>query len=70
VEHYLAPSPAEGYFDRLYARGTRAQRAQLEERRAARARLAGMGDEERRDWLSAYFAAAGTCSGLNEVPTL
>ncbi|MGW0993589.1 hypothetical protein ACWD5V_09800 [Streptomyces sp. NPDC002523] len=70
VEHYLAPSPAEEHFDRLYARGTPAQRAEFEKRRAARARLAAMGDEERRDWLSAYFAAAGTCAGLNEVPTL
>ncbi|GGJ37113.1 hypothetical protein [Streptomyces brasiliensis] len=70
VEHYLAPSPGEAYFDELSARGTPAQRAELQKRRAARARLAAMGDEERRDWLSAYFAAAGTCAGLNEVPTL
>ncbi|MGV4981847.1 hypothetical protein ACVB8X_11520 [Streptomyces sp. NRAIS4] len=69
VEHYLAPSPLESAFDDHDARGTAAQKAQLRERRAARARLTGMGDEERRAWLSAFFAARGDCAGKG-LPSL
>ncbi|WP_330349774.1 hypothetical protein [Streptomyces sp. NBC_00582] len=69
VEHYLAPSPAEEYFDRLDARGDEERRAGLAERRAARERLASMGADARREWLSAYFAAAGDCDA-RKVPAL
>lgn len=69
VEHYLAPSPAEALFDDRDAKGTAERRDGLRKRRATRARLAAMDDEERRDWLSAYFAAAG-CDDLSKVPTL
>ncbi|WP_128376660.1 hypothetical protein [Streptomyces cavernae] len=69
VTHWLAPSPAEQHFDELMAKGSRADRAELEALRKARARLASMGDEERRAWLSAYFAAAGDCD-QEAVPTL
>jgi hypothetical protein len=61
VEHYLAPHPAEKYFDSLRAGAGEADRAALKARLRARARLASMGEEERRAWLSAYFAAAGRC---------
>ncbi|GAA4939471.1 hypothetical protein GCM10023238_01430 [Streptomyces heliomycini] len=60
VEHYLAPSPLQRQFDEQYARATR-ERAALRERLAARERLASMGDEERRAWLSAYFATRDEC---------
>ncbi|MET8644128.1 hypothetical protein [Streptomyces sp. NPDC004675] len=69
VEHYLAPSPHQGYFDELAAEGGAAERAELTARQRARARLASMGEEERRIWLSAYFAAVGDC-GARGVPAL
>ncbi|MFF7975623.1 hypothetical protein [Streptomyces sp. NPDC007905] len=69
VENYLAPSPVTDAADRSDARGTAKQRAELRARRAARARLRAMGDEERREWLSAYFATAGTCD-VEGVPAL
>ncbi|GAA3498135.1 hypothetical protein GCM10019016_052380 [Streptomyces prasinosporus] len=69
VEHYLAPSPLRQRFDEQYARGDAAERAALAERLAARERLASMGEEERRAWLSAYFAARDTC-GRDGVPEL
>ncbi|MEU1179246.1 hypothetical protein ABZ464_16635 [Streptomyces sp. NPDC005820] len=69
VEHYLAPSPAEEYFDGLGARGDEERRAGLAERRAARERLASMGADARREWLSAYFATAGDCDA-GKVPVL
>ncbi len=69
VEHYLAPSPSERLFDELAAEGSKADRAELRARRDARARLLAMGDEERRAWLSAYFATARACDP-SEVPAL
>jgi hypothetical protein len=69
VTHYLAPSPAEAYFDGLDARGDAADRALVEQRRADRARLASMPEDERRAWLSAYFAAVRTCDPSG-VPAL
>ncbi|KUM80461.1 hypothetical protein [Streptomyces curacoi] len=69
VVHYLAPSPAERRFDELAAEGDAAARAELRDRLDARARLKAMGDEERRAWLSEYFASAGTCDP-SEVPAL
>ncbi|MFE1852894.1 hypothetical protein ACFYYI_08285 [Streptomyces sp. NPDC002387] len=69
VEHYLAPGPHQEYFDRLAAEGSAAERAELTARQRARARLASMGEEERRIWLSAYFATAGSC-GARAVPAL
>ncbi|PAZ14263.1 hypothetical protein CLM62_20015 [Streptomyces sp. SA15] len=69
VEHYLAPKPVEKYFDELLAEGSRADRARLDARLAARARLEAMGEEERRTWLSAYFATVDECDP-GKVPTL
>ncbi|MFS4097120.1 hypothetical protein [Streptomyces sp. AF1A] len=69
VEHYLAPSPGESYFDDLDAHGSAARRAALRRRVAARAHLASMGARERRAWLSAYFATAGGCD-VRGVPSL
>ncbi|MFF5155712.1 hypothetical protein ACFY3N_05495 [Streptomyces sp. NPDC000348] len=69
VEHYLAPSPLRRQFDEQYARGGKAERAELRARLAARERLASMGDEERRAWLSAYFATRDEC-GRDGVPAL
>lgn len=69
VVDYLAPNPSQRHFDDLDAHGDRAHRDALERRRAARARLAAMSDEARRDWLSAYFATAHDCDP-KEVPTL
>ncbi|GAB7108450.1 hypothetical protein JCM4814A_67640 [Streptomyces phaeofaciens JCM 4814] len=69
VENYLAPSPAREQFDALDARGDQEERDDLERRRAARARLLAMGEEERREWLSAYFATTGSCDST-EVPAL
>ncbi|OSP42931.1 hypothetical protein B7767_12925, partial [Streptomyces sp. 13-12-16] len=69
VEYHLAPSPLRRQFDEQDARGGAAERARLEERLAARERLASMGDEERRAWLSAYFATRDEC-GRNGVPAL
>ncbi|MDT9699704.1 hypothetical protein [Streptomyces sp. P17] len=69
VEHYLAPSPAEAYFDERDARGTAADRAELKARQQARARLLAMDDKERRAWLSEYFATADECDPSG-VPAL
>ncbi|MFI0234330.1 hypothetical protein [Streptomyces sp. NPDC017086] len=69
VEHYLAPSPVQQAFDADDARGGAARRADLRARRAARARLAGMDEEQRRRWLSAYFAARAACDA-RAVPAL
>ena len=69
VEHYLAPSPMEKYFDDLAAKGTEADRAKLKARQQARARLLGMAQDERREWLSEYFATADVCDPSG-VPTL
>ncbi|MFJ4947989.1 hypothetical protein [Streptomyces sp. NPDC088760] len=69
VEHYLAPSPVQKAIDEDDARGDAARRAGLRERRAARARLAGMDERQRRDWLSAYFGARAGCDP-KEVPAL
>lgn len=69
VEHYLARSPAEKYFDEVDARGSAADRAELRARQQARARLLEMADEERRTWLSEYFATADVCDPSG-VPTL
>ncbi|KIE28099.1 hypothetical protein LK08_04960 [Streptomyces sp. MUSC 125] len=69
VADYLAPNPLQAAFDRADGRGGAEQRAELRRRRAARARLAGLGEEERRRWLSAYFATAGRC-GPAGVPSL
>ncbi|WP_460065737.1 hypothetical protein [Streptomyces sp. YKOK-I1] len=70
VQHYLAASPAEAYFDAFDARGDAERRAALAERRAARERLASMGAKARRDWLSAYFATVGDCGAASRVPVL
>ncbi|MFF8974122.1 hypothetical protein [Streptomyces sp. NPDC014995] len=69
VTHYLAPNPLQEDFDEHDAGGDEARRAELGERRAARARLASMGEDERREWLSAYFASAGDCdpSGVPDL---
>ncbi|MFJ8104521.1 hypothetical protein [Streptomyces sp. NPDC096132] len=69
VEHYLAPSPAEGTFDRLDATGDEERRSGLAKRQAARERLASMEADARREWLSAYFATAGDCDP-GKVPAL
>ncbi|MEV0171897.1 hypothetical protein AB0I00_12370 [Streptomyces sp. NPDC050803] len=69
VEHYLAPSPAEAYFDERYARGSKADRAAVKDRQQARARLLAMDDDKRRAWLSEYFATADKCEP-SEVPAL
>ncbi|MEU0002778.1 hypothetical protein ABZ079_00335 [Streptomyces sp. NPDC006314] len=69
VEAYLAPSPAQKAFDEADARGGPARRAELRERRATRGRLAGMGAQQRREWLSAYFAARASCD-MKGVPSL
>ncbi|MFF5531722.1 hypothetical protein ACFY71_04480 [Streptomyces cinerochromogenes] len=69
VEHYLAPTRVRKALDEDDARGDRTRRAELRERRALRARLAGMAEDERRDWLSAYFAARAACDPKG-VPAL
>ncbi|MGW0411452.1 hypothetical protein ACWDZX_09165 [Streptomyces collinus] len=69
VETYLAPSPLQDGLDAWDAKGGAAQRAELRARREARARLRAMGGAERRAWLSAYFATAGTCD-VKGVPAL
>jgi hypothetical protein len=69
VEHYLAPIPVEKVFDEQDARGSEADRAKFKARVAARARLEAMGEEERRAWLSAYFATTNECDA-SKVPTL
>jgi hypothetical protein len=69
VEHYLAPSPMERRFDEQYATRGEAERAELRARLDARARLKAMGEQERRDWLSAYFATTDECAP-GRVPAL
>ncbi|MER6410785.1 hypothetical protein [Streptomyces humidus] len=69
VSDYLAPNPQQEHFDALDATGDAARRAELRERRAARERLASMDADERRIWLSAYFAAVGDCRPMG-VPAL
>jgi hypothetical protein len=69
VTHYLAPNPLETAFDEDDAKGSEAERAGLKQRLAARARLTAMSEEERRAWLSAYFATAGDCDA-RAVPAL
>ncbi|MEU3514669.1 hypothetical protein ABZ770_05170 [Streptomyces sp. NPDC006654] len=70
VGNYLAPLPARRqYFDGLDAGAGPERRAELAERRAARARLTAMGERERREWLSAYFAARAACDPKG-VPAL
>ncbi|MEV0633572.1 hypothetical protein AB0I77_01055 [Streptomyces sp. NPDC050619] len=69
VENYLAPSPLEKHSDEVYAKGSEADRAELRERLKTRARLTAMGEEERRAWLSEYFATADECTP-SEVPAL
>ncbi|MEW2130104.1 hypothetical protein [Streptomyces sp. NPDC005435] len=69
VSAYLAPSPEQDIFDRLDAKNDASHRAALRARLAARAKLAGMDEEHRRAWLSAYFAARHDCE-LKGVPAL
>ncbi|MFF9027085.1 hypothetical protein [Streptomyces iakyrus] len=69
VTHYLAPSPMEKTFDEHDAAGDEAQRTELRRRLAARDRLTAMDEDERRAWLSAYFATAGDCDARG-VPAL
>ncbi|MET8773191.1 hypothetical protein [Streptomyces sp. NPDC004658] len=69
VEHYLAPTSTGKAIDEDDARGDATRRADLRERRAARAKLAGMDERTRREWLSAYFAAHADCDAEG-VPAL
>ncbi|MEU9453871.1 hypothetical protein [Streptomyces sp. NPDC048277] len=69
VGDYLAPHPLQQSLDDQDAEGDAKRRAALAERRAARARLAAMGERERRTWLSAYFAARSACDPSG-VPAL
>ncbi|MBW8794062.1 MAG: hypothetical protein JF597_10835 [Streptomyces sp.] len=69
VENYLAPSPSQRSFDDRDAGSDARHRAELATRRAARAHLLAMGEQERRAWLSAYFAARADCYPSG-VPTL
>ncbi|MFD4786955.1 hypothetical protein ACFWN1_07750 [Streptomyces sp. NPDC058459] len=69
VQTYLAPSPLMSAFDADEARGDAAARAHLRASRAARAALAGLDEERRRVWLSAYFAARAVCDDEG-VPAL
>ncbi|MBL1080642.1 hypothetical protein JK359_01405 [Streptomyces actinomycinicus] len=64
VESYLAPNS-------LQKSGKVPGDGPAEERKllAARARLAGMDEHERREWLSAYFAARAACDAKG-VPAL
>ncbi|NBM20045.1 hypothetical protein GUY61_31720 [Streptomyces sp. GC420] len=74
VREWLAPHPAQDYWDKLPSTvKDRARRedalAALRAAKAARARFDAMGDAERRAWLSRYFAAVGSCDP-DEVPSL
>ena len=69
VQDYLAPRPARHGFDGADAQGDARRRAETADRRAARARLAAMGEQRRRTWLSAYFAAWAACDPSG-VPAL
>ncbi|MEU1279096.1 hypothetical protein [Streptomyces sp. NPDC005805] len=77
VTDWLAPSPLgirieEDALRWGAERGDREAVAAVRAERAARARLDAMPDEERRAWLTRYFATAGECSprSLKEVPVL
>ncbi|MGW0915864.1 hypothetical protein ACWD1Z_29535 [Streptomyces sp. NPDC002784] len=61
VEYYLAPSPMRDHFDDLDPG--------IEARKRTRARLLAMADEDRRAWLSEYFATADVCDP-KAVPAL
>ncbi len=63
VESYLAPNALQK--KGLVPGGPDEERRIL----AARARLAGMAEDERRAWLSAYFAARAGCDAEG-VPAL
>ncbi|MGW4301688.1 hypothetical protein ACWEHT_18205 [Streptomyces sp. NPDC004646] len=69
VSAYLAPSPEQDSFDKRDAQGDAADRAALRARLAARAKLAGMDEDRRRAWLSAYFASRNDCA-MKGVPSL
>ncbi|WSQ09268.1 hypothetical protein OG604_16630 [Streptomyces sp. NBC_01231] len=69
VEHYLAASPSEKVFDEQLAERGEDARARLRARVAARARLEAMGEQDRRAWLSEYFATTDRCDAKG-VPTL
>ncbi|MFF0157650.1 hypothetical protein ACFYRY_08960 [Streptomyces sp. NPDC005263] len=69
VEHYLAPSPQEKFFDEQDATSGPADRARLKARLDARTRLETMGERKRRAWLSEYFATTDRCDAKG-MPTL
>ncbi|MFJ5518013.1 hypothetical protein ACIQB4_13230 [Streptomyces griseoluteus] len=69
VQAYLAPNPQQRDFDADDAKGDAAARARLRVNQAARAELAGMDEERRRTWLSAYFGARTACD-TEGVPSL
>ncbi|MFF9360808.1 hypothetical protein [Streptomyces griseoluteus] len=69
VQAYLAPNPQQRSFDADDAKGDAAARARLRGRQAARAKLAGMDEQRRRTWLSAYFGARAACDAEG-VPSL
>lgn len=69
VQAYLAPNPQQRDFDAADAKGDAARRAHLRASQAARAKLAGMDEQRRRTWLSAYFAARAACDAEG-VPAL
>ncbi|MFG3098222.1 hypothetical protein [Streptomyces sp. NPDC048202] len=69
MSYLLAPNPFRGEFDAIEAKGKAAARAHLRASLAARAKLAGMDEERRRVWLSAYFAARAVCDDEG-VPSL
>ncbi|QBJ90551.1 hypothetical protein D0Z67_09670 [Streptomyces seoulensis] len=69
VQAYLAPSPFQSHFDARQAEGDAPTRAQLRRSLAARAKLAGMDEQRRRAWLSAYFAVRAHC-GTEGMPSL
>jgi hypothetical protein len=53
VEYYLAPSPMRDHFDGLDP--------DVDAKKRTRARLLAMADEDRRAWLSEYFATTDVC---------
>ncbi|MGW3338201.1 hypothetical protein ACWDCL_12055 [Streptomyces sp. NPDC001009] len=69
VQAYLAPSRIQSRIDANEAEGDAAARTHLRRSRAARSALAGMDEQRRRAWLSAYFAARATCEHAG-VPSL
>ncbi|MET7615230.1 hypothetical protein [Streptomyces seoulensis] len=66
---YLAPSPDQSDYDAVMAKGSATDRAHLRASQAARAKLAGMDEQRRRTWLSAYFTARAACDD-KAVPSL